>query len=285
MQYQEINSRADVHNDIALYRNTEYNVPHWHTAAELLWVEEGAVQLYVDGKAVLVPQGMCALVMPNQLHAFRVAPSATFWVHVFSGNQTPAFFSRIGTQVPQSPLFCCKEDTRRFYYEACLKHSGPVRTSQVQPAFVEWQQPAVHLSPMKMKAVLYAVLADFSEQVAWTARANGGEQELFGRILQYVQQHYAENITLASVAAAFGYEPHYFCRRMKRVTGMNFRRLINLCRVEHAQHLLETENCAVTTVAAQCGFECLRTFNRVFYELCGCTPSEYRRVGGVSASN
>ena len=163
MLYQAFNSRADIHNDIALYRGTDFNVPHWHGAAELLTVESGTVMLRVDRSEVCVRNGQSALVMPNQLHAFHAEPGAVFWVHVFSGNQVPAFFGWAENRVPKSPVFVCKEETRRFYCAACLKANNGAALEPPQDN-VQWTRSVEHISPLKLKAVLYAVLADFSEQ-------------------------------------------------------------------------------------------------------------------------
>ena len=49
-----------------------------------------------------------------------------------------------------------------------------------------------------------------------------------------------------------------------------------------AMELLSSTRTPVTQVALQCGFNSIATFNRVFREVKGCTPTQYRSIYGKS---
>ena len=57
--------------------------------------------------------------------------------------------------------------------------------------------------------------------------------------------------------------------------GINFVTYLNLVRVEHAAFELRHTEKKFTDIALSCGFNNVRTFNRVFKEITGCTPSEF----------
>jgi transcriptional regulator GlxA family with amidase domain len=59
---------------------------------------------------------------------------------------------------------------------------------------------------------------------------------------------------------------------------MNFRKLINSLRVDHAKNLLISQKFKMIDVAYECGFTGDRTFYRAFGEITGMSPTEYRRL-------
>ena len=56
----------------------------------------------------------------------------------------------------------------------------------------------------------------------------------------------------------------------------NFSTFLNTYRVEEAKRRLVQSNAPITTIALDCGFKSLSTFNRVFKKLEGLTPTLYR---------
>lgn len=58
--------------------------------------------------------------------------------------------------------------------------------------------------------------------------------------------------------------------------GKSFPQLLNEYRVEDAKNLLSETDLAVATIAREAGFNSIATFNRVFKETTGVSPSEFR---------
>jgi YesN/AraC family two-component response regulator len=101
---------------------------------------------------------------------------------------------------------------------------------------------------------------------------------LYQKVISYLSEHYAENITLSSVAKTFGYNEKYLSHTLHTLTQMHFSHLLSLYRIQAAKRLLEGgEYKNITEIATACGFSALNTFHRTFKETVGITPSEYRR--------
>lgn len=131
--------------------------------------------------------------------------------------------------------------------------------------FVEFHPKVVTHNPvlpqdvrLNLITALESVLAGF---LAKPDLAEGGGGSLIERVLSYIGAHSDEDLTLETVAAELGYEPHYLCRMMKRYTDIGFRTLVNSFRVEHAKELLSGTSMQTTAIAEICGFGSLRTFN------------------------
>ena len=90
--------------------------------------------------------------------------------------------------------------------------------------------------------------------------------------------NYMNDITLDDLADMAGYSKYHFSRIFKKYCNTTFIAFLNQRRIKAAEMLLLNEEMSVTNVAMQVGFSSLTTFNRVFKELKGGTPSEFRRL-------
>ena len=97
------------------------------------------------------------------------------------------------------------------------------------------------------------------------------------RLQDYVEMNLAEGISLTTAAAVVGMEPTAFCHFFHRTTGTHFKTWITGLQIAHAQGLFRQKNYSVTEVAYASGFSSLRTFQRVFRQSLGMTPSQFKR--------
>ena len=101
--------------------------------------------------------------------------------------------------------------------------------------------------------------------------------DLLQRILLYVTENFREKISLEQAAKELGISKYYLSRTFSQKVGCGMNQYINSLRVGLAQHLLENPRLSVSEIAFECGFDSLRTFNRVFREHLKQTPREYRQ--------
>jgi len=68
----------------------------------------------------------------------------------------------------------------------------------------------------------------------------------------------------------------YFCKKFKKITGINFTEYITWVRVERSKNLLLNPNLRVSEIAYEVGFQSLTHFNRMFKRVLGSSPTDYR---------
>lgn len=93
----------------------------------------------------------------------------------------------------------------------------------------------------------------------------------------YIQENCDSDISLDTVANHIGFSTCYFSRLFKQTTHYSFVDFLNLQRVKLAQQYLIDSSLNVTEVSYRAGFKSISTFNRVFRQCRGCSPSEYRK--------
>ena len=86
-----------------------------------------------------------------------------------------------------------------------------------------------------------------------------------------------EPLTLSMVAEHLGFSESYCSRYIKRIVGLSFVSYLNALRVNYAERLLLSTPYSVMDIASQSGFVSIQTFNRVFREIVGVSPREYRQ--------
>ena len=97
-------------------------------------------------------------------------------------------------------------------------------------------------------------------------------------VCNYINDHCTEDLTLEKVAARAGFSKYHFTRLFKQFTNVSFYRYLNQRRIEYAQRLLVNPQMSVTEASLSSGFGSLSSFIRMFKQVKGCTPSEYRMM-------
>ena len=105
----------------------------------------------------------------------------------------------------------------------------------------------------------------------------GAKADLAERAMDYLENHMHEKFSLQAMAEALHTEGSYLLRTFHDATGHTplwFHREI---RIREACDLLETTDEPVAGIASATGFSTPALFSRVFAQMRGMPPSEYRR--------
>ncbi len=125
--------------------------------------------------------------------------------------------------------------------------------------------------------MLLRILAELCPATARTRNA-AGEPAPVAKAIQYIDAHFHESITPASVGEALQYTSDYLGTLFHRFQGRTLTDFIQARRVAEARFLLRESGLSIKEIAGQCGFSDVGYFSRVFQKLQGATPSGYRRL-------
>ncbi len=158
-----------------------------------------------------------------------------------------------------------------FLENICGKYRGfPHLTKTSEKIYRQLQESMLYASErwetfdaQKKKGFVYhfiGMLAEFYDTVDFGISE---VEHKIGEILQYIQAHHVESLTLEMLAKEFGYVPSYFSALFKKYVGMNFRDYLNRYRINVASRLIEQNKAIPLWLAAEkSGFQSYTTFYR-----------------------
>ena len=101
--------------------------------------------------------------------------------------------------------------------------------------------------------------------------------ERVNQIYEWIFEHFDGPLDHDLIARRVGMSRSALCHYFKRVTGLTLTDFINEIRVGHTRRLLIETDQSVAEIAYASGFESLSNFNRLFHDLTGVSPTEFRR--------
>ena len=93
---------------------------------------------------------------------------------------------------------------------------------------------------------------------------------------RYFETVYTENISLQGIADAFKMNKYTLCKKCRELTGVTVTKRLKQIRIAKAKQFLLTTPCSADSISKLCGFESPSYFGKVFLEITGLTPRQYR---------
>lgn len=103
------------------------------------------------------------------------------------------------------------------------------------------------------------------------------EESVIDIILNYIHQHYSDDITRTMLADLVYLNPDYMARLFKKQTHTSLINYITEYRMEKAKELLQNPDIPIGTVASSVGYGNYSYFSKLFKDIVGSTPNEYRK--------
>jgi AraC family transcriptional regulator len=97
------------------------------------------------------------------------------------------------------------------------------------------------------------------------------------KAINYIEEHLADSISLATLAQLVRLSPNYFCRAFSQSFGLPPQRHHTAQRIERAKMLLAQPGASITDVGLTVGYSEASAFSTAFRRISGLTPSAYRR--------
>lgn len=139
------------------------------------------------------------------------------------------------------------------------------------------QQVQKYDTYLVLKKMLNVIFTVFDEDCSYQVDS---EQ----KVLNYIDRHIKEGISLEQVAEYANMSSYYFSRIFKKITGVNFITYVTDCKIAIAQEMLEDTDMPVISIAYELSYSEANYFSKAFKRKVGMTPTEYREFycGGQS---
>lgn len=134
------------------------------------------------------------------------------------------------------------------------------------------EQNLYHLNAIMMEMMYVA-----SQQIPFELPLHTEYHANYMKAIQYIDQHYREDITLSQVAQQLSFSLSYTSKLMKKYMGIPFVKYVAYVRVRASlENLLEGRE-SIEKIALDCGMPSSKAYAATFKELYGILPSVYRK--------
>lgn len=100
--------------------------------------------------------------------------------------------------------------------------------------------------------------------------------QIFNDIVDFVNYHSSENLTVNAIAGYFNYNPKYLSSFFKEQSGTTLKQYILQVKMDSAKAELSDTNLSISQIAYNVGFSDPHNFSNAFKKITGLSPSEYR---------
>lgn len=250
------------------YENISF-VAHWQKEIELVYVRSGEASFHVADHSFTAHAGDLVICESGQIHysdSYNTKNHLDFLI--FDTNVISSRFHNPHFKVPVVRA----EELSSFGLTEYVQ-----RLFSIIPEELDKKQPYY-------KEIITASIKEFwfllkrnlpREEKAKDDSRRSRMLEEFQELLDYIDKHYADELTLEHASAMMHFSPGHFSKTFKKLMGMNYVTYINMVRIEQSIQMLSANQHRMIDIALECGFSNIRSFNRTFKEITGYTPTEF----------
>lgn len=144
---------------------------------------------------------------------------------------------------------------------------------------VKMEPELQHTADAVVSCCTFAALCEaVREGIAVLQRKHGaGYSAAIRKALDHINAHYAEDLSLNTVADVVFLNRDYLSRQFKKEVGVNFSEYLMSVRMKQARCLLENSSLRISEVALRVGITNMSYFSTVFHKVFGCKPNDVRK--------
>lgn len=261
----------------------DFDLPlHNHVFIELAYVAEGKGFHHIGDEVVPVYKGMLFILPPGIPHVFRPSTpsrnSSPLIVYncVFMPSLLQSQKDWIGDQEIVDFLETCFNDASSFH---SLFDSDSVIEDLFRSLLREYELPrsgsSAYLLTLLVQLFLsvYRLMKDAKELLL-----EENSSARFHHVLNYLEQHAHENVTISQLANRCEWSERHFSRVFKQHTGQTFLHYLQHLRIKKSCELLRNSQLKISSIAEEVGCKNIDAFLTHFKRIVGMTPREYRKI-------
>lgn len=248
---------------------------HWHNALEVIIPAENYYEVTVNQNTFHVNPEEILIIPPRELHSIHAPEQGARFLYLFD----ISFLSMISgyssvLSILTRPLYITMETCPALYREI-FESFDTMKNLYFENH--EYSDLLIYSHLLKLFALL---VQNQIQQLNLPEDTNSGRKREYAKkflqIIEYIDAHFSDDLNLEAIANLSGFSKFHFSRLFKQYTGFTFCDYLNYRRIKQAEEFLTNQEYSITEVALMSGFTSISTFNRLFKQTKGCSPSGYR---------
>lgn len=249
---------------------------HWHEHLEILYFISGSAVIECGSVPVSCRSGDLCVINSNELHyGISASDGLSYYtiivdMSLLHSHTRDAVETKYITPIARNQLL---------FRNRVAGDDEAARCTLAMIQEMSAREPGYELA---VKSHLYALLAALvrkhtaPESEMESYRNRWKELERLSPVFRYIDERYAEKLTVQELADVAGLSRYHFSRQFKRVTDKTPIDYVNLIRIHKAERLLRSEAMNITEIALATGFGDIFYFSRLFKRLKKVSPAKWR---------
>ena len=232
---------------------------HWHDSIEIIYILKGCTEVFIDQKKYSIMPGEIMVINSGVVHASQTMGNNAIFMQIpielpgrYIPNIKDVYFDvplHTDDKVKNIQLDSMKKLMRQMYHVAYGKEDGyAIKFAGLLYEFIYEMYVAFAIKRPKKRAAM-----DVTE-----------ETERLTKIVDYTNEHYKENITIAEISAQVHLQPEYFCRYFKKYMGLTYVEYLNELRLSYIYEDLLYTDFPLYKILESHGFKNYKLFRRMF---------------------
>jgi AraC-like DNA-binding protein len=257
-----------------------FHIPvHWHDEVEIIYIKKGKGTVTLDFESHYVEAGDIIIVVPGQTHGIsQLNDYSMEYENIFF--EPDMFISKLSDGLETSffiPLLSgdlifnhiiTRDDNDYTLLADCLNRADNLCSMDFPKGY-----------ELAIKGYMYEFffhLNNMCEESSIINVAHNKRMDKIKDVIKYIEENYQHPISIDEIADVCNFSSSHFMKYFKKVMGTSFTDYLNEYRLSMASRLLLSSSDNILEIAAECGYDNLSYFNRLFKKKYGVTPSAYR---------
>ena len=260
---------------------------HWHDEMECAFVTEGECTFLIGSERILLKTGEGIFIIPGIVHAVADPMiDSTMTEPPDCRLHSMCFHPRLVGGSPESVFWQNYVQPLNTDMANIYVHLDPNvywQREALDALENAWQtciadEPGFELEVRNyLSRLVWLLTANKSSQQARPSEKSLRDAERIKTMLQYIHEHYSEELDTASIAQSALISASECLRCFHNTIGTTPIQYVKQYRVQQAARLLLTTELKIIDIGTMCGFQEMSYFAKTFREIMGCTPKEFRK--------
>lgn len=251
---------------------------HYHDFLEIGYCVSGSGLYYIRGEIYPFGQGDIVIVYPDEEHdACNTYVNSSTWRFLFA--DTAALLADLPDREHLTQLTDRTKCRGRLCSPAEKKRILPLLQRIFDLSDEQECLPPEHpYLPLLTAGILYETERFLPEDTAAGVEVSEEMQRFAVPAVAYMMNHYASPMRMEDLCEICYVSEGHLRRVFTAVFGIPPMAFLHKIRIRHACAALESSDTSILSIAGQCGYTSLSSFNRQFRHIMQMTPSEYRQA-------
>lgn len=240
-----------------------FEIPsHWHRSLEFSYVRKGEVHLMINNHQKVVKEKEFILVNSSQIH--QLSSPDPIECEVVICVISYQFLKTLCPEIENLYFDIDQSSEKKQRLQDIYEH---FRMMELEPQDYDYVITTAYLYE-----IIYTLLKYYQGNIDEKVSLNLKRH----KILDYIEEHYSENLSLKTISEAWYMSEGHFSRTFHNYFGINFKTyLTNYCIYCSYNDVAESEK-RIEDIAYEHGFPNVKAFINAFKKSYGMTPYQFR---------